>query len=243
MKRVLTTMTLALGLATLATGAHAAFVFDGFGNDQGPIVDTTVASGPIITSGYMAITDTSIASLYRQLTTTLTGGVVGSKIEAQVLGGLFSSSQNAPNATGASTADWRIGPAGLGTADLSAWASQALAVTVAASDIALGAVKFFLVDADGTTISTTISIATPIIFGSPETFTKSFSSFTTTAAGGTAGFDWTMFKSAALTVDGTAIPSLDVSIDIVQAVPEPGSLALLGVALAGVAFVGRRRQS
>lgn len=241
MKRVLTTMTLALGLAAMATGAQAAFVFDGFGNDQGPVISTAI--GVTNASGYMAITDTSIAGLYRQLSTTLTGGEPGSKIEADVRGGRFNSSQNAPNARGASTADWRIGAGGAGTADLTAWQSLALAVEVAAADIAMGAVKFFLVDADGTTISTTINIASPIVFGSPETFTTRFADFTTTAAGSTAGFDWTMFKSAALTIDGTATNAFDVSIDVISAVPEPGSLALLGVALAGVAFVGRRRQS
>lgn len=243
MKRVLSTMFIALSLATAATGARADFLFDNFGDDQGPIEDHTV--GGIVTTGYQAVTfgaNTTIANLYRRLATSLTGGAAGSSIEAQVIGGLFNSSQSTPNATGFSSADWVINSDGSGTANLAGWQNLSLAITVAAADLATGAVRFFLVDADGTSIQTLLDINHPIPYGSPETFTTPFSAFTQVDAGTTAGFDWSKFKQAALTIDGTNIPALDVSIDIVKSVPEPASLALLGTALAGIGFFARRRK-
>lgn len=242
MKRALTAMTVALGLAFGATGAQADYLFDGFGNNQGPVLDNTVG-GPIVTSGYIAITDTDITNLYRRLATSLTGGIAGlDHIEAVVAGGYFNSSQTAPTATGFSTVDWIINADGSGTADLTAWQTLALSVTIAFADQGNGAVRFFLVDADGTSINTVITIPGPVPFSTPQAFTRNFADFVQVDAGTTAGFDWSNFKQAALTIDGQTIPALDVTIDIIKAVPEPGSLLLFGAALAGMGFVARRRK-
>lgn len=242
MKRALSAMTVALGLAFGATGAQADYLFDGFGNAQVPIVDDAI-DATIVTSSYIAVTDTDISNLYRRLATSLTGGVPGlDQIRAQVGGGFFSSSQTAPNALGFSTVDWIINADGSGTADLSAWQTLALAVKVAFADQGNGAIRFFLVDADGTSINTIISIAGPVSFSNQQTFTRNFADFVQVDAGTTAGFDWSNFKQAALTIDGQTIPALDVTIDIISAVPEPGSLLLFGAALAGMGLVARRRK-
>jgi hypothetical protein len=239
MKRTLISLAVASGLGLASTAAMADFIFDGFGDDQGPVVDATI-NGLAVTSGYIALADTSIASLTRAIWVEKTGGNPLStgtstfSATVDVAGGAlnYSSGTGAGDPIkGEGGALYRI--AGGGTADLTGWESLNLLIKVLNADLAGSTVSFQLADSDGSTLSSSFLIA-----AGAGTYSRAFSAFT--AAGGS--FDWDKFFGAALTIDGKTVGSLDMSIDIIKSVPEPATLALLGLGLAGLGFAGRRRQ-
>lgn len=55
--------------------------------------------------------------------------------------------------------------------------------------------------------------------------------------------DFTQIGALQLELSNTSVDSIDLGLGLVRAIPEPGTLALVGAALFGVAAVGRRRKA
>lgn len=240
MKRVLSTMCIALGLATAATGARADLLFDNFEDADVGVSDST-NNGSSVSGAWIAISpgNSDIANLERQLTVSKIGGSPSATVSANVADGVlnYSESTGNPAAVGQGFVNYRL--IGGGSTNLSGWQTLNLAVTVVAQDLTNPTPEAFfgLRDADGTLLGK----STFLNVGAPHTYVTPFSSFTIFAAGGDGVFDWTQFSSALLAIQGSPA-ALDVSIDIINTVPEPASLALLGTALAGIGFFARRRK-
>ncbi len=205
---------------SLAGPAHALLI-DGFGDDQGPITDTTTGDGGL-TTGAVAVTDTDLVGVTRTLSVALTTANGGnpSQIQAAIGDGFFSHAQT-PGEAGFSLINW--------TFTTPAVFTDPVGIIIDVTTIDLSA-DITLSLTDG--VNTAMDMVTVNAVGS---FTFNFSGFS--------GLDLSNIVGAALLVDGTASPNLDLELDFIRVpeVAEPGALALVGLGLMGVAASRRRR--
>lgn len=227
-----------------AAPASAGVVFDGFGDAQARVSANT--TNPTSTSAAISVTDTVLSDLLRTISVTHVGG--RGEIAAEIFGdlgaesGFFSHSQDAL-ARGTSRIDWFF--SGGASQDLSAWSGLALNVTVLSQDVVTPgnpSMSFSVVDADGTRLNGVFALSQQVSPLSPLTYSAKFDAFAAdvSSTGSVAGFDWSQFAAASLTVNGSATPNLDVAIEVVE-VPAPAPLALLGLGLVGLGVARRRR--
>lgn len=219
MKKFWTLAIALLGSLALTAPAQANLLLDGFGDDQGPVVDDTL-DGTGESDGPIPITDTDFSNVTRTITAFLdTSGGFGSssQVAAGAGGGVYDHSQTDGDA-GHSEVIW-------------AFDSTTLAdpITIIASIRSIdltASLEFTLEDGSGATDTKTVTV------NAPGSQIYQFGSFD--------GLDMTDITGASLLVDGSETDSLDMSLDFVE-VPTPGILGLLGIGLAGLAVFSRRR--
>lgn len=146
--------------------------------------------------------------------------------------------QNAADdvATNVLNAIGSVSAVGFGPENLSATA-LGFAITVLQADAGF---PFTLQAFSGTNSSTVAAIALETTLGSPNTFFVPFSAFAFGTQVGT-GADFTAITAlqAVINWPGAAVANVDLTIDLVERVPEPGALALVGLALAGLGLSRR----
>lgn len=250
----------ALGLL-VAGSAHSALVIDTFDVGQAGVADFTATSAPLTTStggltNYqtnMAGVDvgaastsalaaaTDIIGLQRDIAVFKTSGSQG--VDANLLGGNFNYNQGI-GTSGFAIVRWD----GAGTDYTSGVDTDGLNAANLLNAGAQILVKSFADNATQT-YDMTFQVWTKI--GSDYVLSELTKTVVSNGGLLNIGFMFNEFTSAnfadvgaiqmIVNTAGTGFPGMDFSIDIVGAVPEPGSLALAGLALAGLGMARRRK--
>lgn len=202
---------------TLAfTGPAHAFLFDGFGDDQGPVTDSTV-DGSSVSSGPMPINDTDLSSAERTLEAELTSesGAPGD-VEAETLDGFFAHRQTSGE-VGYTKTSYTFDPVSFND-------PLNLAINIVNNDEG-GSVDFTLEDADGGSDTQTATL-------SPDETGSLLFTFSGL------NVDLSQVNAGSFQVNGNS--SLDLEAQFIE-VPVPGVVGLLGLGLVGMAATVQRR--
>lgn len=256
-----------VAVAVLSLSAQAATV-DLFTTGQGPYVDNTPAAGdtaPVITSGVGgSVNGADILGGNRDMFVSLigNGGNTNREVSMGVNAGVLDFSvdtlaqgRGQIQWDGAANTDETIDFTGLAGADLTdGGALNAFALDIVFSDGGFNFEVTAYTDADSWTRISFVSNAHPV----PTTTFIPFAAFQTLALCGsvnpapgvlsiTCGTDGTanLANLGALVVDLDRFggsTSIDLTLDNVRTVPEPGVLALVGAGLLAAGFAGRRRK-
>jgi hypothetical protein len=232
----------AAALAVAGVGAQAAFVIDDFSTNQGLIVDLTTGDGGV---GFTTACGAGILGGCRDLYIEKTGAAADDNaagVRAFVAGGRLAYSQDTGQSgfgivrwDGANTGP-AIDTAGLGGVDLTAGSVVGIRVQVLSAD--LGFPFTFQAWLDGNNDNTfSLFSDTQIAGAGPGVYDFFFSNF---VGGPAADLDFSRVGALQLVLNNGVINDLDIQIDIIQNIPEPGTLALVGATLLGLGAARRR---
>ena len=233
-------------LAVAGAGAQAAFVIDDFSTSQALIRDTTTDGSAV----WAALAcGAGIIGGCRDLYITKTGDAAddaaGLGVSAFVSGGRLGYSQDTGQ-SGIGIVRWdgaNVGPAidtnGLGGLNLTAGGVVGIRVQVLSAD--LGFPFTFQAWLDGNNDNTfSLFSDTEVAAAGPGVYDFLFSNF----VGGPADdLDFSRVGALQLVLNNGVINDLDIQIDIIQNIPEPGTLALVGATLLGLGAARRRAKS
>ncbi len=233
----------AAALALAGVGAQAAFVIDDFSTPQPLIRDITTDGNAVWAP---QVCGAGIIGGCRDMYITKTGNLaddgIGLGVSAFVSGGRMGYSQDTGQA-GVGVVRWdganaaqAIDTGGLGGLDLTAGAVVGIRVQVLSAD--LGFPMTFQTWLDGDNDNTfSLFSATQVASSGPGMYDFLFTNF---AGGPAADFSFSRVGAIQLVLNNGQINDIDIQIDIIQNIPEPGTLALVGATLLGLGAARRR---